>query len=325
MEGHVNTYGGMNKDMAYDSIKPNLYIDALNIRISTDKGESNGAFTNIKGNELSFTIPTSGTFDNDPPNLPLNWTTDVPEIIGYGTIRDTIVLFVADNTGTKGWIYKVEYNPATREVVGGAATLLYYNDNLNFKKEWPIEALGRYENAAVQKVYWTDYNNIFRTINIADPNLNTFNVDNIDIYPSISFNLPLLKAIIGGGALKTGQYQIAYRLITSDGKETLISPPSNMIPIYTTNIVDQYPIIIGDPLPAVDSGKIINIEVTIPDFEKFEQIEFFALYYESPTATPLATSIEIQTLTSSLVKLTYSGNEGSIFDIELFTLADKST
>jgi hypothetical protein len=65
MEGHVNTYGGMNKDTAYDTIKQNMYIDALDIRISTDKGESQGAFTNIKGNEYSFTIPTSGTF-GDP-------------------------------------------------------------------------------------------------------------------------------------------------------------------------------------------------------------------------------------------------------------------
>jgi len=57
MEGHVNTYGGINQDAAYDSIKPNMYIDAKDIRISTDTGESQGAFTNMKGNTLSFVIP----------------------------------------------------------------------------------------------------------------------------------------------------------------------------------------------------------------------------------------------------------------------------
>ena len=150
MEGHVNTYGGMNKDTAYDTIKPNMYIDALDIRISTDKGESQGAFTNIKGNEYSFTIPTSGTF-NSLPWIITNPAGGTPEIIGYGTIRDSIILFVADDEGQKGWIYKVEYDPATR--VASAPILLYYSGSLNFKKEWPIEALGRYENAATQRIY----------------------------------------------------------------------------------------------------------------------------------------------------------------------------
>ena len=97
MEGHVNTYGGLNKDAAYDSIKPNMYIDALNIRISTDKGESQGAFTNIKGNLYSFTIPTSGIFDGkswivaDPAG-------GIPEIIGYGTIRDLSLIHISEPT-----------------------------------------------------------------------------------------------------------------------------------------------------------------------------------------------------------------------------------
>ena len=50
MNPHVNTYTGLNQDTAYDSIAPNLYIDALDIRITTTSGESTGAFTNMKGN-----------------------------------------------------------------------------------------------------------------------------------------------------------------------------------------------------------------------------------------------------------------------------------
>ena len=57
METHVNTYQGLNKDTAYDSIPANQYIDAKDIRITTTSGESQGAYTNIKGNTLSFSIP----------------------------------------------------------------------------------------------------------------------------------------------------------------------------------------------------------------------------------------------------------------------------
>jgi len=45
MEQHVNRYGGLNKDNAYDSLEPTLYIDAVDIRITTANGESIGAFT----------------------------------------------------------------------------------------------------------------------------------------------------------------------------------------------------------------------------------------------------------------------------------------
>ena len=147
MQARVNTYTGMNKDVAYDTLPETLYIDALDIRISTVNGESTGAFTNIKGNVESFTIPTSGEFtDPKNPSGPLiPWTADTPEIIGYTTIRNRIIIFVADNSGAKGWIYDVQYDPATRIILPGFPVLKYYSSAFNFKKDWPIEALGRYE------------------------------------------------------------------------------------------------------------------------------------------------------------------------------------
>lgn len=322
MEGHVNTYGGMNKDTAYDTIKQNLYIDALDIRISTDKGESIGAFTNIKGNEFSFTIPTSGTFNGK--SWVINPAGGIPEVIGYGTIRNKIILFVADDEGEKGWIYEIEYDPATREKLASTPVLLYYNANLFFKKEWPIEALGRYENGATQKIYWTDYNNFFRTINIADSNLATFPVENVDIFPALEYTQPILQSVAGGGQLNSGMYQIAYRLITSDGKETLISPPSNMIQITTASEYNNIASYTGDA-EKLNTGKSIEIEVDTTNYlGNFEKIEFFALYYENSTAVPVAVSIENFLITSNSITLLYTGAESTIFDIELFTFTTKN-
>ena len=320
MEGHVNTYGGMDKDSAYDSIKQNMYIDAVDIRISTDKGESQGAFTNMKGNQEIFQIRDESAVSD--PFHP--WTASSPEIIGYGTIRNSIILFAADDTGTKGWIYEVKYDPATREILPGYPKTVYYNDNLNFKKEWPIEALGRYENASTQRIYWTDYNNFFRTLNIVDPDLVTFPVENVDIFPALEYTQPILQSVAGGGQLNSGMYQIAYRLITSDGKETLISPPSNMIHIVTASDYDSVPKYVGEP-EKINTGKSIEIEVDTSNYiGDFEKIEFFALYYENGTATPAATSIEITAITGNSVTLLYTGAESTIFDIDLFTFTTKN-
>lgn len=320
MEGHINTYGGMDKDTAYDSLKQSSYIDAVDIRISTDKGESQGAFTNMKGNQEIFQIRDESAVSD--PFHP--WTASSPEIIGYGTIRNSIVLFVADDTGTKGWIYEVKYDPATREILPGYPKTVYYNDNLNFKKEWPIEALGRYENASTQRIYWTDYNNFFRTLNIVDPDLAAFSVENVDIFPALEYTQPILQSVAGGGQLDSGMYQIAYRLITSDGKETLISPPSNMIHIVSASDYDSVPKYVGEP-EKINTGKSIEIEVDTSSYVgDFEKIEFFALYYENGTATPAATSIEITAITGNSVTLLYTGAESTIFDIDLFTFTTKN-
>ena len=213
----------MNKDTAYDSLAATFYIDALDIRITTTTGESLGGFTNIKGNSFAVELRIDGEFNSNA------WTALNPVVIGYATIRTKIILFVADDSGTKGWVYNLEYDPADKSITSFG--VIYYNEFLNFKKEWPIEALGRYEAECTQRVYWTDYNNFFRSLNVVDPNLATLPLGLVDIFPDVKFTQPLLTTVAGGGSLSTGVYQIAYRLITQDGKETLISPPSNLIHI----------------------------------------------------------------------------------------------
>jgi hypothetical protein len=320
MERHLNTYQGINKDAAYDSIPPSLYLDALDIRISTDTGESIGAWTNIKGNVQSFTIPISGTF-GEPPAA---WTAANPEIIGFTTIRNRIIVFVADDSGTKGWIYDVQYDTATRDILPGFPALIYYNANLNFKKEWPIEALGRYETDCVQRVYWADYNNYFRTINIEEPGLNILPVGQVDIFPDIEYTQPLLK-IIGGGTLATGLYQVAYRLKTIDGKETLISPPGNIIHVVSDSETLVQSARYNGNGTIINSGKSLQVEVDVSNYFDFDKIEFIVIYNESFNSVPLVLSVEELTIgTTSPATFIYTGNEGSAFPLTLFEFTTKN-
>jgi len=142
MQQHINTYGGLNQDTAYDSIPSQQYIDAKDIRITTSNGESNGAFTNLEGNSRSFTIDQTGA-------------TGVKEIIGVCTIRNVIILFCADTTDTNGWIYFVKYDEKTREITTGP-TLVYDGNGspgeLKFSKNNPIEAVGRLETGSIQRI-----------------------------------------------------------------------------------------------------------------------------------------------------------------------------
>jgi hypothetical protein len=322
MEKHINTYQGMNKDAAYDTIASTFYIDALDIRITTTRGESMGAFTNIQGNEYSFTIPSEG-FEGDPFGI---WTAVGPAVIGYTTIREQIILFVADSSDAQGWIYKVEYNPYDRTVSPTSPELVYYNSLLNFKKEWPIEALGRYESDCIQRVYWTDYNNFFRSLNIVDPNLPTFLVGDVDIFPNITYTQTLLNNIGGGGNVLGGLYQASYRLITSDGKETLIAPPGNLFHMVANSESTPSGEYNGDLVPATtNTGKTFTVEVDTSGYSNFDKIEFVILHYPSTTTTPIAYSIgQVSIANQSLIQFTYTGINNSVIPLELLTFTTKN-
>jgi hypothetical protein len=323
MERHINTYQGLNKDTAYDSIQSELYIDAKDIRITTTNGESMGAFTNIKGNQEAFTIPNA--YGAGLPFGP--WAAvGIPQIIGYTTIRNRIVLFVADDSEANGWIYVVEYNTATREILPGFPVLKYYSPILNFSKKWPIEALGLYESNCIQKVYWTDYNNYFRSINLEDANLLTFPASSVDIFPDITYTQPLLKVIAGGGiGVYAGEYQVAYRLITSDGKETLVSPPSNLVHVVSDSETTQSAFYNGDLNATIDTGKSLSFQVDTSNYGDFNEIEFIVIYHSSQVSSPVVNSIEkISINNQTTISFTYTGNEGAIVPIELLTFTAKN-
>lgn len=305
--------------MAYDSIGEGLYIDAVDIRITTTNGESIGAFTNIQGNTEAFTIPSYGTFNG------ASWSALNPEIIGYTTIRNRIIIFVADAEGNKGWIYDIQYDPKTRAILPGFPALKYYSDQLYFSKDWPIEALGRYETDCVQRVYWTDYNNFFRTINLEATNLETLPVGQVDIFPDLSYTQPILQVVAGGGALMSGEYQVAYRLLTLDGKETLISPPSNLVHVTSDSeslvISSEYN---GDLVP-VNTFKSLSFKVDTSDYGDFDKIEFIVVYHSSLNSIPVVTAIEkISISAQPTVTFVYTGTEGSAFPIELLTYTNKN-
>ena len=165
--------------------------------------------------------------------------------IGWATIRDSIYIFAANNEKenpgkifpdapgvsikTSGYIFEVDFNLRTNQA--STPFLIYEHEELNFSKMYPIEAIGRYENEQIKRLYWTDNFNTVRTINIADPNASDLIPDDLQLNPSIEFGAPVVKNILNGGNLPAGMYQYAYRLKTSGGAETKFSIFTNFLHI----------------------------------------------------------------------------------------------
>ena len=322
MKRALHTYKGLNTDLARDTISKGFYIDALDIRLTTDVGESNGSITNIKGNVNYFPLPL------DDPDFSMTGTM---EIIGATSIRETIILYCADDSGTNGWIFKVEYSSINQTLISGP-TVIYKSDALNFKKAHPIEAQGRFENESIQRLYWTDYNNFFRSINIknsllnlpyGDPNYPP--VGNIDVFPSIEYTQPILESIGTGGSLQVGMYQYSYRLKTIDGKQTLVSPPGNMIHVVgdsdtlTSSRMYSGNASYNGANPQITT-KAITIKIDTTEYANvFAEVELICAIYTELTDTAQIFSVETVGIDSDSTEIfiTHTGTEDSLTELEI--------
>lgn len=217
------------------------------------------------------------------------WTTASTEIVPYQTgiqiigwtmIReDFILLTTADDTvtGGPGQIWRLSYDKSDL-TIAPVLTLLY-NNNLNFSIEHPVyengRIVGRYENTYIKRIYWTDNHNVLRKFNTADPNGFGIIIENINLRPSIDFNVPIFRKIEGGN-LVAGIYQFAYRLKTTGGTESQFSPVSNIIPLNDDSETAVFADYIGTAYGTATS-KGITMRITGVDTD-YEWIEVIAIY-----------------------------------------------
>lgn len=387
----INSFtGGMDKDLLKSLLPKNKYIDARNIRLSTDKGLSTGALENVIGNSLAKQIPdtyqvykiTVGTYGavtitingnsgaaittsasttgQDIYNniaaitgfgssfnaayastyvlvwgLTINPTISMSngnmvstlyiaaqtnlEPIGYGLLRDNIILFTTNNTsstGGVGQIWKVTYD---KQAVWNSPSTsftftLLYNNNINFTKQFPIckdgQTIGRYENTNIQRIYWTDNLNQLRSFNIADSQAFALDPTLLNMFPNADASVPILQKINDtGGTLLVGAYQTAYRLKNNGGATTTFMPLSNIVKILSSKSTDSFRDQQGGSINTVTS-KSITWQITGLDTD-YDRVEIAVLFYDDINSTvPTINLVYDEPIpTSGIFSYTFTGNE----------------
>lgn len=163
-ENHI--FQGMARDVHPFNQKQEMLWDAHNIRISSREGNTLLSITNEQGTEDTG-IKVSG------------------ECIGHCIVGKYLVLFtyksttIGINTTAVSSIYRIDKQGDKFRVINLYTTQLASiigqsnarQTSLNFDSKYPIQALGVYETDLIQKVYWTDGNNMPRMINVAKPEL----------------------------------------------------------------------------------------------------------------------------------------------------------
>lgn len=222
-------------------------------------------------------------------------------IIGHTFILDDIYLFTApndpaygqtngvpasDSNTFPGHIWKLNFD----ETLNISTLTLLYSAALDFTKYFPIApsaATGRYESDPIQRIYWSDFYNKIRTVNAANAQLMAVNPKLIALIPSVGFDIPILKDIIGGN-LNVGSYELCYRLTQNLGAVTNYSAISNIVNL-TNGTFGTWTSTEGNP-PGTNSNK--GIRWTLSNLDtSYDNVEIVALFRDTQTNLPSVWSV----------------------------------
>lgn len=162
MPTHTNTFeGGLNSDVNVNAQPPGTYRDLHNGMLISYDGNHYSVET-PKGNTVNFSIPpryNGNVATLDTPALP----------IGMISFIDRLVIFSTNYSGY-GEIGLVTFDNAGQ----GVYLPIYHDVSLNFNKNNQIHGFTYAENDKIKRVYWSDFLNEIRVINVENPLLTNY-------------------------------------------------------------------------------------------------------------------------------------------------------
>lgn len=259
---------GMNRDMSVSAFNPEFAFENVNLRLSTNEGNTTMSWVNEKGTKKMLPhIDVSTWFPEEGFHFTILGTP-----VGTAVLNHKLVIFSTDND-VNSYIYVLEKPKNKSYNLEGK--LLYWG-NLGFNTEYPLETLVSYESENIQKVYWTDGLNQPRMINIAG-NIQTGNDNQFDFIPKLQLKESIrVTKLLGSGEFSPGVIQYAFTYYNKYGQESNI--------FYTTPL---YYISYNDR-GASPEGKVSNsFEIKIANADKnFDYIRVYSIHRTSINATP---------------------------------------
>lgn len=243
---------GMNRDLSATTFDSKFAYEIKNMRLYTEGDNSMLALTSEKSLK-DLNIELQGI------------------ALGHAVFNDFVVIFTH-----KPDVEKPDYIYLITNERGIYNTILYYNGNLNFKLEYPIEALGYYESTDIKKVYWTDNYNPLRVANL--DKTDGLNDNSFDF--QINYNNPkkitIEKLEDSNGMFPSGTVQY---VLTYYNKYMQESPIIYYSPIFYSSPSQRG----GSPEESCNNAFSIMIEE--PD-RNFEYIRIYSIVRTSLDATP---------------------------------------
>lgn len=269
--------------------QPDLTMrDNLN-GVITDLGSGNFKWSDIKGNLIAFTIGASDRY------------------MSHCKIKDRLFIITLSTNNLTVKLLEITIT----NYIGSISTIVTWdNSDLNLSFTYPIRTMwGFYENVNIQRIYWSDFNNPPRCVNIANlPSTTKF----LDYFPVIDkvYGRITNTEFITGGSIKAGTLFLTWRYYTDDGYYTDWSPLSN--PITVTggsygNTRDSYQEYEG-MAPNENTLKKLVIEISDIDSE-YNNIQVAVFYSNDYNISSPGVIFYDGIISTDVMSFTYSGTE----------------
>ena len=313
---------GMNRDVSPSSFSNELTFENVNLRLTTNEGNTMMSWVNEKGTKAVEIIEIVQAWDGEYVSSTIEGT-----VIGTAVINHQLVLFTTIHefsaTFSTDRIYVFTYDNEEKTVMAGK---LLFKGNLNFDVNYPLETMVAYEASYIQKVYWTDNRNQPRLINIAASKdkiakwQSTLSSKRtyFDFIPSFEMeeeDVKITKNCASGGIFAPGVIQYLFTYVNKYGQESNVAYQSTL---YYLNHVDRG----ASPEDKVSSSFTITINNADTNFD---YVRLYSIQRTSLDSEPFAKKLEDLTITAGAT-LTYidNGTTGSTVDpTELLYLGGK--
>jgi hypothetical protein len=264
---------GMITDTGINLKNNESYDYAENLRLTNDSVDTLGALTNMKGFE-SFTATTA---------LGAAFV-----IVNTCTIRDKVYMLCTtrSGSGTDDAIYRMTVNPTAKTLT--ALTLLYQGElGLHYTKS--TDVVGIYEASDNIKLYFSTKGENLKVVNVSTyltsdglvkSGGNTWiDSSRFDMLTRSSLSNLSFDSFTSG-TLQTGRVQYAYNLYKEKLQESVISPLSNMVSLYSDSEGEPSSKIKGD-YETANSNKGIALSLTLSqdDVDYYDYIRVYRIHY----------------------------------------------
>ncbi len=167
-------------------------------------------------------------------------------VAGWCRLNEWIIVFTTDTETTEPasalcQIWKFKFTSGSRTTIDSASgTLLVasshllYNEYLNYSTATYIrDTVANYETDEKGRVYWTDYFNQVRVANVFDTSLMGTKPNDLGLIAEVTLSQPIIQTItnVSNGLPSGAHYQYFYKLLDTDGRETIFSPGSQLIDV----------------------------------------------------------------------------------------------
>lgn len=308
---------GMNRDLSVSAYSPEFAFENMNLRLSTNDGNTLMSWVNERGTE-PVTISSESGLETSMLGTPVGTAVINHQLIVFtvkepdeGSIEESVsrIYKLYDFKGsTCKWelLYEDPTDEDSEETTKAP--------RLDLHVLYPLETLVSYEGEEIQKVYWTDGKNQPRVINIANSYIgkpaNIFNfVPDIDMEGT---TVHVEKLLGGSGTFTSGVIQYAFTYYYKYGQESNVF---HVTPLYYISHNDRG----AAPDEKVDNAFRITINGVD---DSFDYLRIYSIHRTSINGTPVVKRIQdisLKGIQGGSVSYTDTNNSGDTIDpTELF-------